>query len=193
MSLHARKMLDGQDHANSALFQESSSIRDAFHEHKFKAVGAYLPLAAFQLPTASFCGFVTTDDSCRVCRVLTCQVTGLLWAGSIAFSLRGGKMAMPLYQRMIDARIFAQWMTVGSAMALMILTTVFPDDRNVRQYHLEHAPTSIHKHASASSAASPSSPTAKLIAEAVAASAELQDDVVAPAIVSARTVSPKTL
>ena len=96
---------------------------------------------------------------------------------------------MPLYQRMIDARIFAQWMTVGSAMALMILTTVFPDDRNSNRYYLEHAPTSIHKQA-----ASPSSPTAKLIAEAVAASAELQEAVAEPtAVASARTIVPKTL
>jgi hypothetical protein len=121
--------------------------------------------------------------------LLPLAYAGLLWAGSIAFSLRGGKTAMPLYQRMIDARIFAQWMTVGSAMALMILTTVFPDDRNANRYYLEHAPTSIHKQT-----ASPSSPTAKLIAEAVAASAELQEAVAEPtAVASARTIVPKTL
>jgi hypothetical protein len=62
------------------------------------------------------------------------QAVGLLWAGSIAMSLRRGDMSMPFYQRLIDARIFAQWMTVGSAISLGVLITVFPDNRSQQRF-----------------------------------------------------------
>ena len=71
VSLHARKMLDGQDHAGRALFEESSTIRDAFHEHKFKAVGALLRIRSIITLRSGDC------SSCqpRVCCLLDTQAS----------------------------------------------------------------------------------------------------------------------
>lgn len=58
------------------------------------------------------------------------KAVGVLWATCIGASLLKGDMRLPFYQRLIDARIFAQWMTVGSAIGLGVLMVAFPDTRS---------------------------------------------------------------
>jgi hypothetical protein len=64
----------------------------------------------------------------------------VLWAGSIAASLSVGKAGMPFYQRLIDARIFAQWMTVFAAVSVGVAGVAFPDDREMSQFRVDEDP-----------------------------------------------------
>lgn len=107
------------------------TLKDLFHDYKFKAIGTLnstFPIVPW-LPQFTFNRFGYS--------IVFRSLSGALWAGSIAASLSVGRAGLPFYQRLIDARIFAQWMTVFAAVSVGVAGVAFPDDREVSQFSVD--------------------------------------------------------